>query len=369
MLRVHCGGHERIPGQVSRELLFPDGLRGFQRRSRGEDDLLQPRDLRLTLRLQPFLFCGIEREGRAFVGAIRVGRVVQDREEAEVIVLRDGVILVRVTLRTRHRGSHPDRYRCVHPIHHSDVPVFLIARAAFVVRHRVSMKRRGDKLLVGGVVQQITGDLLKGELIERLVRVQRADDVIAIRPDRPRRIIRVAAGIRIARLVQPELRPMLAERLLLEQVIHGPLVSSGFSVSEKLVNLRQGRRQSGEVERDPADQRRPVGFRRVVQSLALQSGQNEVIDGVLRPGLLANLRQARASGRFVGPMAGIFRALGDPLGQDGNFLGGEFLAGVRRRHLVVEIGRRDAVNQLTLLRMPRHDGRMSIPQSSACALR
>ena len=63
--------------------------------------------------------------------------------------------------------------RRVHAIDDGDVAELLVVGAAFVVGQRVAMEGRGDELLVGRVGQQVAGDLLDRELVERLVGVER----------------------------------------------------------------------------------------------------------------------------------------------------------------------------------------------------
>ena len=66
-------------------------------------------------------------------------------------------------------------------------------------------------LLSRRIGQQVAGDLLDRELVERLVGVERADHVVAIGPDRPRHVGHVAGRIGIAGQVEPHPRPVLAE--------------------------------------------------------------------------------------------------------------------------------------------------------------
>jgi hypothetical protein len=93
------------------------------------------------------------------------------------------------------------------------VAPLLVDGAAFAVGHRVAVKSGRDELVFGRVRQQVAGNLLDRELIERLVGVERADHIIAKGPDGPRRIVSVTGGIRITRQVQPHARPMFAKCL------------------------------------------------------------------------------------------------------------------------------------------------------------
>ena len=355
--------------QLCLEVFLPDGLRLIQFRRRRLHEFLQPGNLSLPLLALQLLLGGVKRLHRSFVHTISIRRVVEDGEQAEVIFLGDGVVLVSMTLGTGHRGAHPNGHGGVHAIHDGDVAVFLVARAALVVRHRIAMKRGRGQLLIGGVVQQIAGDLLQGELIERLVGVQCANDVIAIRPNRPGRIIRVTAGIRVARLIEPQPRPVFPKGFLLQQPVHHSLVGIRLAIGDKLIHLRQRRRESREVERNPADQRRSLRLGSVRQLFRFKAGEDEMVHGIPGPPGITHPGQSRAPRLHVGPMAGIFRPLLDPFLEQFNLLEGELLSGVRRRHLVIQVRGRDATEHLAFFRMPRDDCMMAIPQIGPRAFR
>src|SRR5690242_14771903 len=82
--------------------------------------------------------------------------------------------------------------------------------AALFVEHRVAMEPGGDALLRRRAGQQITGELLDRELIERHVRIDRVDHPIAVRPDRTIAVLLVAIRVGVAREVEPLARPTLA---------------------------------------------------------------------------------------------------------------------------------------------------------------
>ena len=106
------------------------------------------------------------------------------------------------------RRSHPDLHRGIDPIDDRRDPELLVVDAALGVDHRVAMEARGDALVDSRVGEQVAGNLLDRELIERQVAVEGVDDPVAIRPDRATTVFLVAVGVGIARLVEP--RPRLA---------------------------------------------------------------------------------------------------------------------------------------------------------------
>ena len=170
-------------------------------------------------RLACLLFGGEECQQWRFVPAVGILRIVQNREELKEFVLREWIILVTMTLSTRNRCSHPDFHRRVHSIDHRDVAKLFVLCAAFIICHRVAMKRCGHYLFVTCIRQHIARQLLDRELIKRHVVVDRPNDPVAPRPDRARRIICVACGIRIPRKVQPLTRPVFTEFRSLKQML------------------------------------------------------------------------------------------------------------------------------------------------------
>ena len=130
-----------------------------------------------------------ETQGRAFIGAVGVLRVIEESHEFEVFLLGNGIVLVSVTLGTRHRSAHPNGHGGVGAIDDGRVAKLFVAGAAFIIGHRVPMERGGDQLLLGRVLDEISGDLFDGELIERFVVVEGFDDIIPIAPDGSKGII------------------------------------------------------------------------------------------------------------------------------------------------------------------------------------
>ena len=105
-------------------------------------------------------------------------------------------------------------------------------------------------------------NLLDGELVERHVGVQGADDPIAIGPDRARPVLFIAVRVGVAGQVEPAPRPALAVMGRGEQPIDEPLVGVGRRVVDEGVDLLRRGRQADQVERQrggPACSGRPRG--------------------------------------------------------------------------------------------------------------
>ena len=130
------------------------------------------------------------------------------------------------------------------------------------------------------VREQIAGDLLDRELIERQVPVERLDDPVAIGPDRAPTVLLVAVGVGVASLIEPGPCLALAVMARCEQSIDQPFVCIGALVVLECIDLGGRRRQADQVEADAANQGRAVSLGRRAQSLAFQAGQHEVIDRV-----------------------------------------------------------------------------------------
>ena len=119
---------------------------------------------------------------------------------------------------------------------------------------------------------------------------------------------------------------MFPEGFLLQQPVHHSLVGIRLAIGDKPIHLRQRRRESREVERDPADQRRSIDLGSVRQLFRFKAGEDEVVDGIPGPRGISHFGQSRATRFHVGPMTGILRPLRDPFLEQVNLLRSEFLA-------------------------------------------
>ena len=87
-----------------------------------------------------------------------------------------------VTLTAIRRQPKIDPAERLHSIGCIDGKILGFDRAAFVGRHVAALKTSGDLLFQRRVVQQIAGKLFDGELIKRLVTIERANDPVTVRP-------------------------------------------------------------------------------------------------------------------------------------------------------------------------------------------
>ena len=119
---------------------------------------------------------------------------------------------MRVTLGAADGESEPDGARRRGAVDGGLRPVEFEIGAGFVVFQGVAVKPGGDLLLQRGRGQQVAGQLLDRELVERLVAVDGVDDPVAVKVRvRPQRIVEVAGAVGIAREVEPVPAPAFAE--------------------------------------------------------------------------------------------------------------------------------------------------------------
>ena len=224
---------------------------------------------------------------------VRLVGVVHERHELKIFAVRERVELVRVALRAAEREAEPRRTRRRDAVRHRVEAELVRIDAALLVEHRVAVEAGRDFLIERRAREHVSRDLLDRELIERLVGVQRIDDPVAIRPDRPRAIFLVAVRVRIAREVEPLARPAFAVARRGEEAIdplchdcvarggrgarvtwcrgriHPVTLSACHLVMlrilagelfDECVLLRWRRRDAHEVEVNPAAQRGGIGL-------------------------------------------------------------------------------------------------------------
>ena len=122
----------------------------------------------------------------------------------------------------------------------------------------------------------------------------------------------IAVGVGVARGVEPADRHPLAEPGRGQQAVDDLLVRVRAGVALERIDLGEGRRQAGQVERHAAEQDAALGLGRRREPLALQPGQDEGVDRVADPLLAADPGNRRALRRDERPVRLPLRPLGDP---------------------------------------------------------
>ena len=157
-----------------------------------------------------------------------LGALVEVGVELVVLLLRDRVVLVVVALGAADGEAEEGGGGGVHAIEH-----VLDARSPrrcappSPLKVWLRLKPVARRCSRRGVGEQVAGDLLDGELVERQVVVHRRDHPVAPGPHRARGVGLVAVGVGVAGGVEPVERHALAVARRGQQAIHDLLVGVG----------------------------------------------------------------------------------------------------------------------------------------------
>ena len=194
----------------------------------------------------------------------------EDGLQRVVVLLRDGIELVVVALRAMDGGAAKSAGRIRH--HVVAIEVARDFAVHFCLRHfevpdRIPRPRCDEAERLDAVVRagkkHVSRDLLLHETRVGLVVVERADDIVAIRPCiRAQLVLVIAVRVAVVDDVEPVPRPALAVARGGEQLVHEPLVGIRRMVGGKGGDLLRRRRESGEVEVKTAAECARVGFGR-----------------------------------------------------------------------------------------------------------
>ena len=266
----------------------------------------------------------------------------------------DRVELMVVTLRAAESAAQPGVGDRAHALRAVFGQVLLGLGAALAGHHVQAVVAARGQLFFGRVRQQVAGELLTGEHIERLVGVERVDDVVAVGEDALVLVAVVADRVGEAGDIQPPDRHAFAEVRRGEQAVDLFFESIGRVVRDEGCGLGGRRRQPREIEGETAEQALLVRLGRKRRLLLGELGGDERVDRVLTAG--RHRRHDRGFERLIGPMGFVDGALGDPATE-------EFLLGRRQRlvrfllrHDVFGVVREDTFDDLALFRLARDDG-------------
>ena len=283
--------------------------------------------------------------GTGFINAVEVGR------QAVVIVLRNRVELVVVTLRAAQRESQKNRARRIHAVKHVvDSRLFLITPALAVV-HVVAVKTRRQNLLGCRAGQQIARELLDRKFIERFVLIETVNHPVSPRPVGTSGVCLEAVRVAVPSPVEPPHRHPLAEMRRCQQLIDQAIpVLRRWRLRKTLHQIRLGR-QAGQVERKPPNQRMSRGLIRQFKLRLGQSLLDKEIDRVRA------VDRNRRSFRFhERPVLAPRSTLSNPFCQDFDRLPVQrLLVRISGRHDQVGIGRGHAFQEGTFFRLARNN--------------
>ena len=258
------------------------------------------------------------------------------RLQAVVIGLAERVELMIVAARAAHRDAEERGAHDVgHLGEHFVVGAGDVLVAGVLAQRAEAVEAAGDE--EGRVlrIDLVAGELLFDEFVVGLVAVETLHHVVAIAPGVGAvHVVLVAVALGEADDVEPVAAPLFAVVRRGQQTVDDFLPGVGRFVGEEGVDLFGSGRQAGEVEGDAADERGAVGGRRGFQSGFLESGQQEGVDGRLRPGFVGRGGEGRGSGIFSG-LEGPVAALSGrvyPEGRNWNFGGGQHQCRAENRY-------------------------------------
>ena len=283
--------------------------------------------------------------GRGVDGGVGLVAVVQHREDLVILFLRQRVVLVVVALGALNGDAQHRLAERVHAVEHRLHPELFRVDAALFVDHRVAQEPGGDLLLLGGIGQQIAGQLLDQEPVVAHVLIQGVDHPIAPEPDFAGLVFFVAVGVGIAGGVEPRARPALTVVGGGQQPVHLFFIGLRGLVGQEDVHFGGRRRQAGDVQMQAAEEGHLLRFRRGLQPFGFELRQDETVDSAIRPGRVLHGGQRGLLRRHERPMFLDLRALGadrigplgalvDPAFDDGDLLGGQRFATHRHAGLV-----------------------------------
>src|SRR5688572_29505645 len=93
--------------------------------------------------------------------------IIEERKEPVILLLRKRIVFVVVALRAGERRSQPDGCGRINAVHNGCYAILFRIYAALFINHGIPVKSGGDSLLERGIWEEVSGNLLNGELIER----------------------------------------------------------------------------------------------------------------------------------------------------------------------------------------------------------
>ena len=259
---------------------------------------------------------------------------------------------MRVALAAHHRAAEPDGRHVADAVGVVLGDVLLGLGPALFGGLEQAVVPAGHLLLDRWIRQQVARQLFGGELVERLVLVERADHVIAVRRDVTRVVAVVSSRVGEPHEVEPVDRHPLPEVRRGEQPLDQLSIRIGPGVIDERGDIFRLRRESREVKRQPADERHAVGFRCRCQLVLSKCDVNKSIDRVASRADFSS-RHSGLHERLIGPMPLPVRPLLDPGVEDRLLPSVERLLGLRRRHHLFWIVVEDPTDQFALVGLPR----------------
>ena len=260
-------------------------------------------------------------------------QVVEEGEELVELFLAQGIVLVLMAASAAEAQPHPNHPHGLDPVDDVLGAPLLVDRASLGVDAVITVKTRGDQLVVGRLVEQIPGELLDGELIEGLVGVERPDHPVSPGPLAVLEVVVIAMAVSIAGAVKPPGRQALSEARRCQQAIDRLRIRLWCLIREEGVQLFQGRRQAGQVKGSPSQELFLRGRHLGLEPSRLETREDKAVHHARAPA--DRLRQPRPHGLPEGPVLLIDRSLGHPILENRFFSFAESPPLAGRRHDLV----------------------------------
>ena len=204
-------------------------------------------------------------QDRRRVSDLRLGAllrdVVEEGQQSIEFLLRDRVELVVMAASTTRGQAQPDGRSGLKAIDHVVNAILFVDDAGFHRRHVIPTESCGDSLVGGWVGQQVTSQLLDGELIKGHIAIEGVDDPVTPSPHRPFAVPEEAVGIGKPRRIEPVSCQVLAKRLGVEQSIDDLQIGVRRFVGEIIIELLRRRRKPRQVKRHSTQQNAAIRFR------------------------------------------------------------------------------------------------------------
>ena len=136
----------------------------------------------------------------------------------------------------------PNRRGRFHSVDGITHVILVIDGTAFTGRYITAVKPCRDPLFQGWLGQQIASELFHGELIKRLIAVERPNHPISVRPDRTFIVQMQSVRITITCSIQPEACHVFPIPGRLQQPVDDAFIGLLRIVIQKVINLLHCRR-------------------------------------------------------------------------------------------------------------------------------
>ena len=310
----------------------------------------------IQLREPPGLLGGGQRNHRRHVAPPLVVdtlliNIVEERKELIEVAAADGIVFVVVAAGAAHRQAEKRCRGCLHTVDHVLHPPLFINRAALGDHAVVAVEAGGNQLLLRGLGQQITGELLQEKLIRRHVGVERADHPVPPGPHAAVEVVLIAVGVGEAGDVEPVGRHPLAVVGRGQQAIDLFLECIARHVGRKRREFGRRRRQPRQIKRNPPQPLAAAGRLARLKALGVQAGPHEVINRGPRPGRAFAGWHNWHRRWHKRPVPRPGSPLIDPATQQCDLFGRQLPLGLRGRHADIVIRALDPVDQFTRCRV------------------